>query len=301
MKKILIIVGMLIDAILWFVFLSLILFLAAGMVITLLYLPGIIKTEPAQFMGYWGMGAVLLSVFLSIGGVLTGKLPGYVRNKKKLVQGLCSFEIELPVEGFKVRTPKRQQISVFEDRLIISGVNGIELRMNDITAVGFFAGKVFLEYESNRISFIFPSTIDNISESTTTELFVAMLRGLKNREDVSEIITLIRKAKAALERKSEVIIWLIKCSCFFFLASFVIIAKHEGLGFAVMALAFLCLVALIPVSFLFSSGDYFFGNKVWKLHYYFLLAEQCLEIMKDKDGNFEQEVKQYAQEMVFVY
>jgi hypothetical protein len=128
-----------------------------------------------------------------------------------------------------------------------------------------------------------------------------MLRGLKNKEDVSEIVSLIKNAKAALDKKSNVIVWLIKSSCLLFLVSFMIIGKYEGIGFFLLFSALGCLIALFPVAFWFSKGDYSFGNKIWKLHYYFLLAEQCLEITKDKDGNFEEEVKRYAQEMVFVY
>lgn len=253
-----------IDIVLWFTLFYLGMLITTTAIATALYLPGIVDKDPSFILEKVSSSLLFISAVLSIGGVLTKGLPG---SKKKhspsdVAPFLCTLEVQPSPKKFSFCKPNNKILSVYSDYLTLSGREPIKIYIHEIQSVSFLAGKLVINYKNETLSVIFPAFVPNVSEATMTELFLALINGLKRKEDVTEIIKLIYETQGALEHKTNIVIWLIKTACFSMLISFfVLVLSNETVGFILLLFSFACMIALVSVSLSFSNKDLAFRSK----------------------------------------
>lgn len=267
-KKLLKALMIIIDIVLWFVLFYLGMLITTAAIATALYLPGIVDINPSLTLEKVDNSLLVISAVLSIGGVLTKRLPG---SKKKhhppdVSPFLCTLEVQPSQKNSHFVNQTNKTLSVYTDYLTLSGKEPIKIYMHEIQSVSFFTGELVIKYRNETLSFIFPAFIPNVSETAMTKLFLTLINGLKRKEDVTETIKLIYETQGALEHKTNIIIWLIKIACFSMLISFfILVLSNETVGFILLFFAFACMIALFPVSLAFSNSDFAFRNKNQKM------------------------------------
>lgn len=216
-----------------------------------------------------------------------------MEEKDKII---CDFNIVINPKTFYISQPRPKKLYIYRDYLVIKQKPPIKISLEDIKFIKLSKqGIVVLNYSDEKLEFEISSITRGITDAAT-DLFIALVNGLKKKVDISWITESIRQIKQKKSKLSKFIKFLIVLVILLGIVSFIFLGNNRdamGAIFGFSALA--CLVLIIPLAIIRSLEDYKLHNKLTvKIPYHYIMADTYLKILETTSEDISEEVKNFA-------
>lgn len=184
-----------------------------------------------------------------------------MNNQNDLIYSFNVFTKSLKVS---IVSPKQSRLCIYPDKIKILKGPFLEIKYEDINSIYFKKGTIVIVYAGGKYEFVIPSTLDyDLSDSQKSELFVKLVISLKNNVDIATIIKSLRDAERTKSRRTQLVSLLILSSIFCgVLAIISLISNNDIISGIMSILFFICLISVLPVTFLRSRKDIILRGKL---------------------------------------
>lgn len=202
---------------------------------------------------------------------------------------IYTFNVIINPKKLYISHPRPTRLKIYPTNLTIKQKPPLRIKHEDIQSIHLIKGKINLNYSGGSIEFTIPSTFgEQVTDGSKTGLFLKLVFGLKNKEDINSIIESLKQIELKKQKITKFIKYLIILSVSLLITGFAFVpTNNDVLVFSLLFPSMACWLIIMIASIIRSRDDAKFLNKNAKIEFHYAIADSLLKAIEEAKSEDE--------------